>query len=338
MNKEKFLHKSRDDLMDFFLVTSDEKYLILQFLNKAEEKLRTGKDDEFSRIKFDESEENFWREFKRAVTTINMLTAYKFVVVECQNLFSQKTPYDDELIKIMDRQPRKVSVFFWKQGDVDGRIKTTKKMDNKGNLIELKAPKFNDLDEWIKKKFAQYEKKAGNELVETLEFLYDNKLEALHQEIEKIITLNYEKKTINIEDCREILSREGILGDKVIFQMIDSWAENNSEKAVRIYRRLVREGSTGNYVHMYIISMIQRQLRLLLSVKELKQKFSGHKKIADELGEHPYPIKKCLKQEKRFSREELVEFLRSLLQANRRIVKGKYVDQQDPIEDFLLEI
>lgn len=336
MKIKKLLPESREEILDFYLLVSEEKYLIQQFLNKAEEKLRTGKDDEFSKIFIDESEDNFWQEFQRAVTTINMLTTYKFIVVECHDLFTQKTSLDDELIKLIDSNPKKISVFFWKLEEendkIDGRIKTTKKLINKDNLIELDAPSYSKLDDWIKEKFSQYDKNVGHELVKALEFLYDNKLEALNQEIEKIITLNYEKNIIKLEDCREILSKEGLLRDNDIFEMIDKWAGDNREEAIKIYRRLVKE--KGN---MLIITMIQRQLRLLLSVKELRKTYSSPKKVATELGEHPYSIKQCFKQEKNFSREELIDSLRGLLKANRRIVKGVYVNKEDPIEDFLLE-
>lgn len=338
MEMRESLFKNKDKLIGFNLVVSEERYLIQQFINKAEEKLLKTENIDFNRIKLADTDENFWPDFKQAVTTINMLTNHKFIVVECNNIFSQKTAMDDKLLQIIDNDHSQVSVFFCKEGEVDGRLKTVKKIKESGNLIKFEAPRYSKLDNWIKEQFAKYDKTADKELVSALEFLYDNKLEALHHEIEKIITLNYDKDNINIEDCSEILSQEGILGDKVIFQMIDNWAEDNREEAVRIYRRLVREESADNYILMYIISMIQRQLRLLLSVKELKQKYSSPKKIAGELGEHPYPVKKCYRQEQNFSRKELIISLQNLREANHRIVTGKYVNKKDPLEDFLLKI
>lgn len=336
MDIDELLQREHEELMDFYLLVSEEKHLIQNLLSRLRERLLPGEEDKFSLIKLAEEEDGFWQDFKRSVKTVNMLQSFKFIEVECSQLFKTSTADDDRLVELIDNIPSGVAVFCWfideRGGGADGRLKTVNKVKKKGNYLELEVPRYSKLDDWIKEQFAEYDKQPGRDLIKSLEYLFDNKLEALKQEIEKIITLNYEKDRILLDDCREILSREGILADQVIFELIDSWAEDESEEAVKLYRQLIKEGSSP----LYIISMIQRQLRLLLSVKELQKRMSGHREIARELEEHPYPIKKCLKQQRKYDREELIAYLRRLLEANRRIVRGKYVDQKDPVEDFLL--
>ena len=336
MEADELLERDREELLDFYLVVSQEKHLIQNLLSRLKEKLLPAEDDQFNLIKLAEEEEGFWQDFKRSVNTVNMLQSLKFIEVECSQLFKSSTADDDRLVELMDNIPPGVAVYCWfidEEGKgADGRLKTVNKIKQRENYLELEVPRYSKLDDWIKEQFAEYGKKPGGKLIKSLEYLFDNKLEALKQEIEKIITFNYEKEKISLDDCRRILSREGILADQVIFELIDSWAEDESEEAVKIYRQLIKEGSSP----IYIITMIQRQLRLLISVKELQKKMSDHREIARELDEHPYPIKKCLKQQRKYDREELIHYLSRLLEANRRIVKGKYVDQQDPVEDFLL--
>ncbi len=333
MKASELLSQKKEHLLDIYLLVSEEPYLIRQLLTRVEKKLISASDENLTKIKLEEESEDFWGELERAVTTLNMFSASKLVIVKCRDLFKKKTSSDKKLIELIKNSAQGIGVYFTSSG-VDGRLKTVKTIKKQGNLIQMSAPDRRKIDKWIRNQFAQYNIKVDQELVDALKGLFQNRLDALSQEISKIATLNYGSEWVNLKDCQGILSREGILEDNFIFTLIDRWAEGDVKGCLQIYRQLIREGKSS----MYVIAMIHRQLKLLVAVKEMKQEISSPDEIARRLGEHPYSIKKCLSQEKRFSRDELIESLDKLRRANRRIVTGKYFEEGGPVEDFLLDI
>ncbi len=334
MDDNKLLERNYEDLMQPHLITGEERYLIKQLLSRIEKRFMNS-GEKFDKIKLEDEADDFLRELNQSVYNIGMLSDYKFIIVECNDLFSRSTGFDEKVIEIINNTPENAAIFFYAVGGVDGRLKTVNTIKKAGEFVELNSPRSGELKEWINKKFQALDKKPDRELVEKLSFLFGKNLEALNKEIEKLATFKFADDNLHFEECKDVLSQEGITGEKIIFELVDCWARGDKPGAVRLYREIIKNGRSP----VYVLSMLKRQLRLLLSVKEARKAHGdNHRQIAGQLQEHPYAIKKCLKQEKKFEREDLLAALKKLLRANRRIVRGKYIDKKDPVEDFLLQI
>ncbi len=332
MAEKSVFPQEENRLKNFYLLASPESYLIEEQLSGLKENfsIRTG---DFNWINLSDSSEDFWQELNRAVFAVSMMTGHKFVLVDCDRLFQQKTRYDDRLAELLEKEPREVTVIFLVEGSVDGRFKLVRKVKNRGEYFKLKPPQYQQLDSWIEEKFRTQGKKVEPKLVQYLEYLFDNKLQALNQEIEKLITLNIEEEYIDFNSSRYILSRGGFLTDQMIFELLDHWTGSKTTRAVRLYRRLVQSGEEP----LMILAMIHRQLRLLLVVKELREEENLNPgEIASRIEEHPYPVKKCYRQVPHFSFSQLESALENLLGVNRKIVTGMVDSPEQALEDYLL--
>lgn len=319
-------------LQSFYLLASPESYLIEEQLAALREKFSTGSGD-FNWINLSDSTEDFWQELKRAVFAVSMMAGRKFVLVDCERLFQEKTRYDERLSELLENDLREVTVIFLVKGSVDGRYKLVRQVKKQGEYFKLTPPKYQQLDSWIEEKFHSQGKQVEPKLVQYLEYLFDNKLQALNQEIEKLITLNMEEDYIDFNTSRYILSRGGFHTDQIIFELLDNWTEGKITRAVRFYRRLVQSGEEP----LMILAMIHRQLRLLLVVKELREEENlAPEAIARKIEEHSYPVKKCYRQTPQLSYSQLESALENLLEVNRKIVTGLVDSPEQALEDYLL--
>ena len=323
-----------ESLNSFYLLAGEESYLLRKKINVIEENIKDTGINDIHRERINDQTEDFLQKLIQAVQTISLMTEYKLVLVECEELFAKKSKYDRKVIELFSKKLRKVTVVFILNGSPDKRIKIYREFKKNGKFSEFKRPKYRDLDNWIRNKFKKSSKTVDNRLVKYLEYLFDNRLEALDKEIEKIITLNYEKDNIRLKDSYQILSRDGLMAENIIFNMLDNWVAGKKNEALKEYRDLIKDGQSP----IYILIMIHRQLELLIKVKEFKEKRGfNYKKIAKEISEHPYPVKKVYQQCGKISFSKLELFIENLWEVNYKIVTGQGGDPEELVEEFLLK-
>ncbi|MGM0413596.1 MAG: DNA polymerase III subunit delta [Bacillota bacterium] len=323
-----------ESLNSFYLLAGEESYLIREKLDSIEAKIKKSGVNDIHKERINDQDDNFLQKLVQAIKTISLMTEYKLVIVECEELFAKKSKYDKKIIDLFSKDLEKITVVFILNGSPDKRIKLYKEFKKNGNFFEFKRPRYRDLDNWIRNRFKESSKAVDKRLVKYLEYLFDNRLEALDKEIEKIITLNYEKDKISLKDSYQILSRDGLMAENIIFNMLDNWMAGKKDQALKEYRELIKDGQSP----IYILIMIHRQLELLIKVKELKEKRSfNHKKIAKEINEHPYPVKKVYQQCGKLSFSKLELFIEKLWEVNKNIVTGQGGSPEELIEEFLLK-
>ena len=107
-----------------------------------------------------------------------------------------------------------------------------------------------------------------------------------------------------------------------IFVAVDSVIEQKPDVALTQIHKLVDEGYTPGY----IISMIARQVRLLLLTKAFKAKGVQHSKLGNKLSLSGYPLQKTLEQEQRISPDRLTRLHLNLLEADADIKNGSSIN------------
>ena len=98
-----------------------------------------------------------------------------------------------------------------------------------------------------------------------------------------------------------------------IFAAVDAVMESRPSVALRQIHQLLIAGRPAGYV----ISMLARQVRLLLLAKELKTMRVGAAQMAARLGLSGYPLRKTLEQEPKLSEQQLLAIHGKLLDADR---------------------
>ncbi|MFW5891148.1 MAG: DNA polymerase III subunit delta [bacterium] len=331
---DKILNRNIDELNSVYIVYGEEKYLLEEFEEKFIEKFIPKEDQDFNLSFLSDDKEEFIKTLNNMVKTVPLMSGKRFIITYCDKFFMKKNNEDEKLIKILQEVPQQTIIIILINGVIDKRLKINKKLKDKVKYVELNPPRYQKLDRWIKNKFTKEDKHIDKKSINLLEDMFNNNLQRLSNEIEKIIIYNYNRKNIRYDDILKVISRDRLLEDDTIFKLTDALAEKKKKKVLILLNEMIK----ANESPILILAMIYRQLKLLLKVKVLKSEGMGYKKIASELSQHPYPVKKCYYQSKNFSEEELEILMERFLKANYEMLTGKYEKQKMALEMALLKI
>ncbi|OGO39832.1 MAG: hypothetical protein A2Z04_00610 [Chloroflexi bacterium RBG_16_57_9] len=108
-----------------------------------------------------------------------------------------------------------------------------------------------------------------------------------------------------------------------VFEMVDAIAARDRRRALNLLHELLDDGQPP----LYLLTMIVRQFRILMQLRELSAQGEGPEAIRARLGLHPFVVEKGLRQARNFSLAQLDTIYDSLLVTDTAIKTG----QSDPI-------
>jgi DNA polymerase-3 subunit delta len=184
---------------------------------------------------------------------------------------------------------------------------------------EFRVPKEDQLGAWIVRRVEKRGGRIAADAAEALAAFAGRDLRRLDQEIGKLVTYVGPERPITLADVEALVpdTREASL-----FEFTDAVARRDARRGMSILRRLLEEG----YPPLVLLSMVARQVRILLQVKELQGQGYPAPRMARELGFHPYVVEKALRQAASLSFPVLEQMHRLLLEADLAIKTGA----QDP--------
>jgi len=172
-------------------------------------------------------------------------------------------------------------------------------------IQEFKPLTGNGLMNFIKKEANSYEKEIQPTAALELAKKSGSDLWLISQSIKKAALSNEEKvislETINLT-ASEIFSED-------IFALTDAIGAKNKKLALKILEEQYAAGSGDEY----LITMLARQFKNLLLIKDASENNLKTDLIASQIGLHPFVVKKGLMQARNFKKEELKSYLNHLL-------------------------
>lgn len=260
---------------------------------------------------------------KGAITALPFLADKRLIIIK--NIFKTKnltTPSGlrgasknilDDVVQILDYVPEETIAVFYEDSVPDKRTALFKK------LIKEKSEEFEKLQgyklsKWIEDEVAN---KGGNisaKNAEKLASYVGDDLYQLENEIEKLITFK-NKKEIDSSDI-DLLVKSKLSSN--IFSLVDAVGTRDYRKTAQYMHELLAEGEN----EIYILSMIERQFRNLILIKDYEGKLDKLK-IAKEVGLHPFVVQKGMAQARNFSIRELKKMYEKLLNTDIAIKTGE---------------
>lgn len=126
-----------------------------------------------------------------------------------------------------------------------------------------------------------------------------------------------------------------LLADKIddnIFHLTDALSNKNINQALN----LLEQQLSFRLDPFYIFSMLVRQFRILLKIKDGENKYAPSV-LANQIGEHPFVVSKGLDQVKHFSQKELLDIYQKLLETDLKM-KSSNLDPKAILTEFVLSI
>ncbi len=269
-------------------------------------------------------------EISQKINTGSLFTKKRMIIV--RNIFKNK---QEELFKYLidlskkQRSDKSNALVF-----IDDSITATKLKENakKFLLILKKLPysqEFKALDHkqvlnFAKEAFSQKKQDISFSALSLLVEKTGNDLWRLNNEINKLCALAKNRK-IETEDINTLVSGEF---EEKIFILIDAFFEKRKSIAYKILHEQLSAGLSPEY----ILSMLIRQIKILLEIKAA-QRNTSNEKLAVVLNLHPFVVKKSLISVNKFSLDQLKQIFTNLVELE---YKSKIGQQNLKNELFLL--
>ncbi len=229
------------------------------------------------------------------------------------------------------KNPLESTCLIFTTGDsVDKRKRVFKAIKKKGQALEFVFLSRGELARWLAQKTGAAGKKLAAGAGETLLNAAGPSLQKLVSELEKLFNYTYGREVITQDDIRQVCP-VGI--EENIFAIVDAVGGRRCGDALSGIRELL----AAKEPPFKILSMISRQFRLLLQVRDLMGRGCPAREIPAILKIHPYTAQKIVAQCKNFSQDYLIVSIQSLSEVDLAVKTGRQ-EFYPAVENFLLKL
>jgi DNA polymerase III subunit delta len=261
---------------------------------------------------FNENELDF-QSMENELQTGSLFDDKKIIILK--NIFSDKI-FKEKFFENSGKFLKQENIILICQdGEVDKRDALFKLLLKEAKCQEFLPPEGKELSDWIKREFDGYKISADKKATDELILYVGNDMWQLKNEIKKLAS--YQKGAAVTEKEVRLLVRPKIEND--IFVTIEYLAQKNKEKALYLTHKHLEKGDSP----LYLLTMINFQLRNLLQIKDLMEKNVPYFEIAKKSGLHPFVVRKTYAQAQKFTFLQLKKIYQKIFQVDLSIKTGK---------------
>jgi len=201
-----------------------------------------------------------------------------------------------------------------------------KNKEAKSFVQEFKPLSSIEVTNWIRTEVEKRSGKISLQAATTLSSLLGSDLWQTNNELDKLISykkaqiksgeIDGQNNQIETKDVQEFV--KGNFDDN-IFALTDAIGTNNKALALKLFEQQLEGGANG----IYLMTMITRQFKLLLQIKDALEKGVEQRNIASMLKVHPFAVQKGMVQVRNFSLDVLKKVFSSLVEIDRKLKTGK---------------
>ena len=259
----------------------------------------------FVRVDAKEKEAEIFEQIRQSANTTSMFSEKKLIIVE--NILFAPTETQNEILNFLKdknlQKDNETTIVFWSE-ETEGKNELVDFLKGLARCQKFDLLKGVKLKEWIKNYVSESNGNIDNQAIEKLIENVGSDLWRMSNEINKL--LSYDKK-IGIADV-ELLIKPEI--DLNVFEIIDAIGLKNKNRALKLMNDYFEKGED----EIRLLGMFVYQFRNLIKVKSAP---------LENLGLHPFVLRKTREQAKNFSFEELKKIYYRLLTIDFDIKLGR---------------
>jgi len=236
---------------------------------------------------------------------------------------SWKRGFVKELLDYLPKLPETTRLLFVENKALDDSHPVVKfaesQGEGKGAYIRLyQAPEEKDLPDWIQQ---QVEEKGGRISQDGALFLAElvgSDLRLLESEVDKLLSY-VNGRPVTKTDVEILVSRAR---ETNVFDLVGCLGRRQTDRALKLLHGLLDDGEPA----LVILSMVARQVRLLIQVSALRTLGLVEGDMARRLGLQPWLPRRLLAQAQNFSMADLEAAHQLLVETDRSIKTGQMED------------
>lgn len=196
-------------------------------------------------------------------------------------------------------------------------IKALKKAVEKGKgvVVDCPRPRQRDLPKMAQQLLKDHNLTADSDGLYSLVEAVGEDLGGLVQAVEKLSLYLGGSGRVTDQEVAEVVADTR---SQSIFALTDAVGEGSLDRALRVLQRMIRDGENA----LAIIGHLARHFRNLASIQALDRRGVGPDQIHKNLGLHPFVVKKCLLQVRRFTPRSLERCLSLLADADLKVKRS----------------
>lgn len=202
-------------------------------------------------------------------------------------------------------------------GGITAKNTLFKQLSGKAKVRSFPLLRDVQLRQWLQQRVTQEGGSISPAAVDLLVRLVGGNLWIMASEINKLVMFASGRR-IEEGDVRAVVS---YAQQASVFAMVDAILEFKAGIAEKSLQQLLQRGATP----AYLLTMITRQVRMIVRAKEIRKQVKSKVEIQNKLGlTSEFALRKTLEQADRYPLERIKEVYRKLLEADLSIKTGKY--------------
>lgn len=220
-----------------------------------------------------------------------------------------------QLADAIPRLPDSTLLIFI-DGDISDRNPLLRALAPSCQVHKQTAPAGASLNQWVKRAAARKGASITPPAIQAVTELIGNDLWTLDRELEKL-SLYAAGREITEPDIRALVP---YAQEANIFAAVDAIMDGQPGVALRLLSQLMQDGREP----LYIIAMIERQLRLLALARDLSDRGIAQPELGRRMGTNSdFVVRKTLGQARRLSLPEISRQYRRVLESDLAIKQGR---------------
>jgi DNA polymerase-3 subunit delta len=327
---------NKGNIQPVYVCYGAESYLMKEFITYVTAQWIESNDRDFAVSRFDLAETNVESVIDDA-ETFPFMGGRKLIIAKDANFFTaakESTRIEHRLERLTEylKAPAEFSVivFTVAADKLDERKKIVKSVGERKALIPFPLLSGEDLNYWIRRQAEKVHVSIDDTAMNTLILSCGANLHNISGELEKLSIYVGENGVVTTEIVESMVARST---EQNIFLMIDELARMHVDKALRILYDLLKHKEEP----VKILSLIARQFRSMLLVKQLSKQGFSQQQLASQLGLHPYAVKIAGEQARLYEADKLKQSLSRLADMDYQMKVGK-MDKVLALEMFMLQL
>lgn len=256
-------------------------------------------------------------ELRNACNAMPFLAKARLVLVE--NFLGSDPPkaFVKDLKAYLPTMPETTRLVFLESKSLSAKHPIVKlaQSHEQGFEKEFLLPQGAALERWIRQQVADRNGRIAPHAAHMLAANVGSDLQILENEVEKLVLYKEEEEITAVD----IALLSPYAAEASIFDLVDALGNRNSRKASLLLQQKFQEGADP----FYLFSMIVRQFRLLIQVKELADEGMRPPAIAKAAKIHSFVAGKLYQQSQGFSLAQLEQIYQHLLRIDVEVKTGR---------------
>jgi len=260
-----------------YLLEGEEGYLKKEALKRLKKKIISPDYEDFNYERFS-GENSAVGQIIESLSTLPLKGKWRLVVVEEVDKLSEK---NQKIVAEYLDNPVKTTCLVCIGEKIDKRRKLYKDFLKKGRIVSFYSLYDGEVVDWIKKRVEEENKRISPPALFCIKERVGSARRDLNNTIEKLLLYIHPRKAIEKEDVEEVLG-EGAGGG--VFDLTKAIRERNLAGAMSLLAKLLERGEIPLRIH----SLITREMRILLRIKEREGRISSQEACTIIFGPRSY--------------------------------------------------